>query len=235
MQTTTLGTKIKLSEIPSGTTAIVRGRVVYSSVASVVDGARLEAENQKAKSRGRYPISGPYTSITIENPEIICENAELTAFLEQKCYLSKISDMPRYGVTNRGTSLPSAGHFDASTGTVNEIILERELATGSEVQLLLRTYFSKRYNKHGLWLSAVVVMDPEINYRGGWSSTNIANGMEAANMTWVPLSNEARANAQDQASAPATPPQFNPSQYPLTPSEVTFASSPGYTGNPWAD
>lgn len=173
---------MKLSAIQVGEMGILRGRVVLSNIANIIDGEKLEQENQKAVSSGRYPSKKPYSFITIEHPEIICDCPKLKAYLEQKCYSGKGGNLLRF--TAKSPFAPSVGHLDKASGHVQEIVLERELASGVEVQLLVGVYHSKRNKVNGLGLNNVTILDPEIRYL---ASGTIRSMLETVGMVWVPM------------------------------------------------
>jgi len=196
--------KVQLDNIPPGTTGLVRGRIVYSHIASAIDGSKLEEARRRAVSVGWYPPPQPYRSITIEQPEILSEHPDMREFLMHKCYLDQ-SDTFRFEGRCSSPIAPSIGHLDSTSGRIHEIDLNRELATGVEVQLLMSVYHSKSNKTNGLGLENVTILDPEIRYWGGDSITSrIAHGVAVADMVWVPK------YAGGMANIPHAPPQCQP-------------------------
>ena len=230
MQTTE---KIKLSNIPPGTVGLVRGRVTFSRIANLVEGQKLEEANQRAVSRGGFPAQRPYTSITIENPEFTCDHPDMKALLEQKCYRRKADNTLCFEA--RSPVVPSIGHLDQTTGRAQELMLERELDKGVEVQLLMSVYYSKRNNKNGLGLNNVTILDPEIRYWGNQSvEAGIASAMAITGMIWVPMRPEERLAARNRVSAQHSQPQYHPNQYVPSLQKPIFVPEQAYQ-NPWAD
>ena len=95
---------LRLDGIPVGTTGIVRGHVVYSQIVSALEGYGLERANQQAVDRGCYPTPGPYTTITIEDPQVICDHPYMEVFLKQKCYFSKVNNAERAVAKSRANA-----------------------------------------------------------------------------------------------------------------------------------
>ena len=206
MQTisTTKDQKVQLASLSPGTTGLVRGRVVYSHIANAIDGSRLEEVRRRAVSVGWYPPPQPYRSITIEHPEILSEHPDMRELLMQKCYLDK-SNTFRFEGRCSSPIAPSVGHLDSATGHIHEIDLNRELAAGVEVQLLMGVYYSKSNETNGLALESVAILDSEIRYWGGDSiASRIAHGVAVADMVWVPK------YAGGMANIPHAPPQCQP-------------------------
>jgi len=202
--------KIKLTDIPAGTTGLVRGRVVYSHIARAIDGSKLEEARRRAESVGWYPPPQPYRSIIIEEPEILSEHPDMRAFLMQRCYLNK-ANIFRFEGRRSSPVAPCIGHLDKESGRIHEIDLRRELAIGSEVQLLMSVYQSKSNDTNGLGLEHVTILDSEIRYWSGDSmASRIAHGVAVADMVWVPKYKEGWAT-QAMTGIPDTLPQCLPS------------------------
>lgn len=224
-----------LSRIQPGTTAIVRGTVVFSRISKPVEGQALLEANQRAVAFGRRPAKEPYTTITIKNPEIICENSDMKVYLENKIFLNKTKNEYRFEAESKSVNIPRAGHFDQATGNANEVVLERELAEGVNVQLLMAVYHSKQHNGNGLGLNNVIVMDPEIRY---WEGGNVSAAMASAGMTWVPMNDADRTAAHQRAftqAAPVSTPATAPPQYGQTgyqPNQYVPPTVPQQYGQP---
>lgn len=174
--------------IVPGELVVVKGKLSFSRLAKQIAGDDLIKDNQRRVQRGMSPIDRPYTSVTIDQAVIIPKtNGQLTAteiYLQNRFYTSKSRNAQggmSYTAMNKSSYLPHIGLFNAQTEVIDEIALERDLASGLDVVLVMRGFAGKQGN-NGVSLDWVII--PELRYyaqTGGIDSILSLIGATAVN------------------------------------------------------
>ena len=187
-------------------TIYVRGQVVYSRIASHVEGQELAKQNQEAASKGRMPHAKPYTSITIKNP-VILDNGKLMPqvmqVLQERFYTNK-DGILMFSQESKSPFLPTVVYSSLAGDLAGQGIADRdvpltgELATGLDVTVGV-SLFSKN-GFAGFGMNYVLINEP-IKY---YTNTGIAADFAAAGITYV------------APTKPATPAYTAPVTQPTT-------------------
>lgn len=151
-------------DLRAGQLIRVRGRITYSRLAAVIDGDELAEVIAQAKARVLlHPTPVPYTSISLVNAEILSADPK-TMTLEEQYVQQRVRVISRgqntgkngLRVINKGRRLPKIYAIDPSgMDGLSPIKLERDLANGLDVTLVLKTFTSGSYTARGLSLRQV--------------------------------------------------------------------------------
>jgi hypothetical protein len=185
------------------------------------------------------PIGRPHTSVNLSEAEVVfADPASPTLeelFVQERRFIS--AKHPEHGqsysMDNKSLNLPIVGVKNAD-GTVEQVILEGDLAAGLEVTLLLRVYKPKGYANCGLSLDLVLLHEQPRYYNPGVNTGELAargiifttppkqvSGADAAAApaaavaaAGFPANTDAATNlpapAPAVAAVPATPPVMQP-------------------------
>lgn len=158
-------------DIVPGELVVVKGKLNFSRLAKQVAGDDLIKDDQRRVQRGMSPIGRPYTSATIDQAVVLPKvNGQLSVteqYLQNRFYTSKSTKGfggMSYTAMNKSPHLPHIGLFDQKTGQIDEIELERDLDSGLDVVLVMRSFAGKQGN-NGVSLDWVII--PELRYYGG--------------------------------------------------------------------
>ncbi len=158
-------------DIVPGELIVVKGKLNFSRLAKQVAGDDLIKDDQRRVQRGMSPIGRPYTSITIDQavvlPKVSGQLSITEQYLQNRFYTSKRAQGfggMSYTAMNKSPYLPHIGLFDQKTGQIDEIELERDLDSGLDVVLVMRSFAGKQGN-NGVSLDWVII--PELRYYGG--------------------------------------------------------------------
>lgn len=150
---------------------VVKGKLNFSRLAKQVAGDDLIKDDQRRVQRGMSPIGRPYTSATIDQavilPKVSGQLSITEQYLQNRFYTSKKTGGfggMSYTAMNKSRNLPHIGLFNQATGQIDEIELERDLDSGLDVVLVMRSFAGKQGN-NGVSLDWVII--PELRYYGG--------------------------------------------------------------------
>lgn len=164
--------QFNVNQIEPGTQIFVTGTTTFSRIAKLVEGKQLEEENQRRIAKGWSPYNGPYSSLTIEDAQIIPQNQGQLSLAEQyiqeRFYTGKSGQSQgKYCYTGKSNNrLPHV--FERTQTSIREVKPERELANGLKATLVLNCYKTKMSN--GIGLEAVIIDEPIQYYEGGSSA-----------------------------------------------------------------
>lgn len=167
---------IKTNQLTPNRKFFVRGKVVYSRIASKIDGKELIEANIKATQRGQRPNAKPYTRIQISNVEVVPTDPAHGLTIEEQYAQSKFFVSRTHQERGQQFSKDNAGHLpkiyvrDPQTGEYNQIENKGELAHGLDVTLMLRPYTTS--TNTGVSLDAILVNEP-IRYYGSDASAEL--------------------------------------------------------------
>lgn len=199
----------RADQLVDGEYALVRGRLVFSRLTSLIDGKALEASIAAARKRGsKYPTDKPHTRVALSHAQVLVQdqnnpnNTEL--FINERFYDSPSNPASgkNYSHDNKGTILPVIA-IPNGQGQVVQDTSGRDLAADSDVTLVLRAYQAGDQANLGLSLDTVVVNDPEVKYYSGTSNV----GVDALSKAGITFAAPPQAvNAADQQSTGETQP-----------------------------
>ena len=181
---------ISTNQLTPGRIFLVRGKVGFSRLTSRIEGEELQQDIQRRRSKGWLPIEKPYTTITINQAEVIVTDRNNIQPEEQYAIESLYTSSSQrgqggysYTVNNKGTrSLPYIAVTRAGAqGVVDQIQPEGELANGLDVTLVMRVFKGKP--NIGVSLDGVIVNEP-IRY---FDNTRAGAGLEGFGITFNPL------------------------------------------------
>lgn len=209
---------VSAEEITEGTAIPVRGTLVFSRLAKVVEGDALAKSDQTRTNNGMRPIGVPHTSITLANAEVIVKDpanpTKEEAFVTERRYSSaKHPDRgQQYSIDNKSTVLPQVFQLDENNQAVQINPLEGELASGIDVIVVLRVYKPKSYENRGLSLDQVIITQtgPVPYYSGGGTAAS-ADALQSAGITYaaapVAQNSNAAATVTDEEGAQQAVPE----------------------------
>lgn len=165
--------QVQADQITPGVNIILRGKVDFSNIATVITGEELIKKNQQRERNNLSPIEADsYTSISIRDAVVQQQDPNQMSleefYINERLYRPKADGKPNaregepfYTVINRGDRLPSTAWVDPVTNKATPLVLPHELAKGVEVILILNVFKTKRNNR-GIGLNSVFIMgEPE--------------------------------------------------------------------------
>lgn len=174
---------IPAERLREGQQILVRGKVSFSRLAQLIEGEALERSIAQALQRGSlYPTRKPHTMVNLVDAQVLVANpANMTPeeqFVQEKIYPVKSGDnagKAGYGIDNVSTYLPTVLEADPETpGTYRQLVLERDLASGMDVTLVLQVFKPKGYEKRGIGLQQVVLNEPVRYFSSGMDTSALA-------------------------------------------------------------
>lgn len=163
---------INTNQLTPGTTFMVRGKVTWSHIASLIQGKELEERIARERQAGRMGIiDRPHSTISIHEARVVYKNpqAEQNPQLrrieenyanETMFASSKHSGMNFTGV-NRTTRLPWVGTIAPGTTEVQAMqALDAELAREMDVTLVMRVYKGGTGKNNGVNLDGIILNEP---------------------------------------------------------------------------
>lgn len=226
---------ISAESLQPNVTVIVRGRTTFSRIASLIQGKELE--KRIANSKSLYPTREPHTSISVSEPQIVSLGgaAGLTReeqHVQEHFYTSKSGanqGKSMFGIDNKSPYLPTVlAPDEENPGSHTQVVLERDLDTGLDVTLVLKTFAPKSgYQKKGIGLQQVILNEPLRYYSQGIDESALsAIGVTVAG----PLT---QVSAND-APATAVPPTQGEDQLPenTVVDQESGLPMPGFTPAP---
>lgn len=181
---------ITTNQLTPGRIFLVRGKVGFSRLTSRIEGEELQQDIQRRRSKGWLPIEKPYTTITINQAEVIVKDRNNIQPEEQYAIESLYTSSSQrgqggysYTANNKGTrALPYIAVTRAGEqGVVDQIQPEGELANGLDVTLVMRVFKGKP--NMGVSLDGVIVNEP-IRY---FDNTRAGDGLDGFGITFNPL------------------------------------------------
>jgi hypothetical protein len=171
--------QVNATQLTPNTTVHIKGKLTYSRLAKLVEGADLAAVDARRAKDGMSPIGRPHTSVNLAEAEVVfADPANPTLeelFVHERRFISaKHPERGQsYSMDNKSTNLPIVGVKNAD-GTVEQVILEGDLAAGLEVTLVLRVYKPKGFPNCGLSLDLVMLHEAPRYYNAGINTSELA-------------------------------------------------------------
>lgn len=212
---------IQQDQIRTNTIVAVRGNIEYSRLVRPVDGDDLVRDRMRRQQQGLTPIDKPFTTVTIVNARVLprdpsgmMTNEEL--YVDQRLY-RRVAEGPnapwRHSSINKLVNEPNKFYM-ARNGQYTEadqIFPDKELANGLDVVLLLRIYETAQFQKKGLGLTGIILMEP-LRYFTGSTDQAVAD----AGITLHSAPNPNPKPAPAVASVPAAPQVDSPTANPYS-------------------
>lgn len=208
------------SSLTEGRTIVVRGRVQYSHVMSMIEGEALQRSIQQQRNNGsKFPTDKPHTRIVVENAQVIpTDQNNLTLeeqYVQNRFYTSKKNPgVTCFAMDNKSPFLPPVwvpqNANDLSEGYVQLTEPEGELDNGLDVSLILETFRSGDNPNRGVGLNSIVVHEAVRYYsnssldRDHLAKMGIVLNGPAKTPTYninAPANDAAQGQAQAQAQA----------------------------------
>jgi len=215
---------IPAERLREGKQILVRGKISFSRLAQLVDGDALVKSIEQARKRGViYPTTVPHTTINLFDAQVIPADSAVATleetFVHEHLYVIKSGDnagKSGYSIDNKGNYLPTVLEQDpANPGQYRQLQLERDLAGGIEVTLVLQVFKPATYEKRGLGLQQVVLNEPVRYFASGVDTDALAArgivvngpirpvaGSESIAASAAPVGSGVFAGAGDYAAAP---------------------------------
>jgi len=174
---------VSAANLREGQQIIVQGRTSYSRLASLVDGEALAKSIQQAVARGsKYPTKVPHTTVNLVDAQVVFADVNAATpeeiFVHEKIYDVKQGDnagKKGYSIDNKSTFLPTILEQDPENpGQYRQLVLERDLAGGLLVMLVLQVFKSGDNENRGIGLQQVVLQEPVKYYSSGMDTSALA-------------------------------------------------------------
>lgn len=172
---------VNSSDLRDGQQIVVKGILSFSRLAKVIDGKELADRVAAERARNvKFPTDKPHTTITIVDAEVLPANPAAATLEEQyvheRIFQYKKGDNAGKNaltVDNKGSYLPVVlAPSETTPGTYEQVKLERDLASGIPVTLVLNIFGSQGYANKGVGLQQVVLHEA-VKYYGGANSAGI--------------------------------------------------------------
>lgn len=174
---------IPAERLREGEQILVRGKVSFSRVAKLIEGEALTKSIEQARQRGSlYPTTVPHTTINLVDAQVLPANPAAASveeqFVHEKIFTYKNGDNTGhtgFGVDNKSNYLPTVLEMDPENpGQYRQLVLERDLASGLDVTLVLKVYKPAGYEKRGLGIEQIVLHEPVKYYASGLDTAALA-------------------------------------------------------------
>lgn len=176
-------TKIAAEKLAADQTVIVRGKVTFSRLASIVDGKELADSIVRQREIGRlYPTDRPHTAINLVDAAVdFADPANPTLeeqFIHERLFTFKRGEnqgKTGYSAEDISGYLPIVLEPDPDNpGSHRQVKLEKDLDTGLDVSVFLTTFASKNHVKKGFGIQHIVLHEPVRYYNNNASAEALA-------------------------------------------------------------
>lgn len=169
---------VNASQLAEGQLVLIRGKLGFSRLVSLIDGEELKAADARKVQNGMSPVGRPHTTVTLTQAEVQYMNPTAPTleeqFVSERRYASKTNPAsgPNWSIDNKSTTLPILSVREGDK--VVQIEPESDLAAGVDVTLVLRVYKPQNFANRGLSLDQVVVNETPRFYTGGMNLEALA-------------------------------------------------------------
>jgi len=152
--------------VKDGDTIVIQGKVSFARIDKLIEGDALAEENKRRQSTGRI-VTGPFRTITIEEPSVTQgANTPLAQYYAQRIYTAKASGKPALTIESKSPFPPKYGHMQ--NGVLVEIEdPKRNPNTGQVVSLIIRAYKPKNFANIGSSFDAIIFPEGPIEFYEG--------------------------------------------------------------------
>lgn len=159
--------------------ALVAGTLVWSRVASQVDGDELAQIQRQRQEQGRPAPARPYTTVTLIDPKIVQADRKAPLTIEERYLQENRFYTARHGrneghtcfsPTNTGRFLPAIYRKGNAANGENpkqlyQVFTDKEIASNTKVMVLMRS-FSGQMGFNGIAMNALIILDDHVNFFG---------------------------------------------------------------------
>jgi hypothetical protein len=157
--------------LKEGSVILIKGKLAFSRLAQRIDGQALADSVARQRAQNvLYPTIVPYTTVTLTDVEVLFADPSAPTpeetFVLESTYLSKSGDNAGktcYSIDNTGNSLPPVLELTGENNSYTQVILDKDLATGLDVKLVLNVFKPREHIKRGIGIAQVLV-DEAIKY-----------------------------------------------------------------------
>lgn len=165
---------VRAEQLTEGNQILVSGKLSFSRLARAIDGDALIEHIARARARGqKHPTTKPHTTVTITDAQVLPAVAGQHTLEEQFVFehfytvgQGENAGKTAYGIDNLGTKLPNYFAKQAD-GNYAQVKLERDLAVGLEVLLVLNVFKSANFDNRGIGVAEIYIQEPLRYYGGG--------------------------------------------------------------------
>ena len=169
---------ISADSLQENTFVLVRGKLGFCHVTSMIDGPELAASDAKRVARGWMAVGKPHTSGSLNHAEVLFRDpanpTREEQFVQERRFTS--TEHPErglsYSITSKSNQLPVIA-VKNDDGKYEQVIPEAELAQGLDVTLVLRIYKTPSQANRGLALEQILVNEPIRYYTPGGQALNV--------------------------------------------------------------
>lgn len=173
---------VPAESLKEGSLIFVTGKLAFSRLAKPIDGQELAERVARQRAAGRtYPTTVPHTTVTLTDAKVLTADPTRATpeetFVHETLYVSKSGEhtgKTGYSIDNSGAGLPVVLAKDEQSGEYSQVVLEKDLAAGLDVTLVLNVFKSPKYAKRGVGLSQVLVNEPVRYYSSGVDTDALA-------------------------------------------------------------
>lgn len=174
---------VPAERLREGQHILVQGTISFSRLAALIEGEALQRSIQQATARGAlYPTKVPHTTVSLVDAQVLPADANAITpeeqFVFEKIFAIKSGDnagKPGFSIDNKSNYLPTVLEMDPdNAGEYRQLVLERDLATGMSVILVLETFKQGDYAKRGLGLQQVILQEPVRYYSSGFDASALS-------------------------------------------------------------
>ncbi len=196
-----------------GETCCIAGEMNFSRIASKRSPEEMRVINERRRSRG-YADLPPHCDATVVNAAVQILDpqhpTEFEKFISANVYQSKSNGRWCFQGVTKGDRLPTVYHIQED-GSYKPIQLDKEIANGTRVRLLMRCFSAKPNN--GFALNAVIIDDKDFSYYESGADTDLAKygilvKRNPANPETIPA--DEQTGYMEQTAANIAPPQAAP-------------------------
>jgi hypothetical protein len=157
---------VSASQLRENQQILVSGVLSFSRLSKLIEGKELADRVASEKQRGiKFPTDKPHTTITIVDAQVLPADPQAATleetYVHERIFAYKKGDNAgklALTVDNKSSYLPAVLAPSATeAGTYEQVQLERDLASGIPVTLVLNIYGSKDYANKGIGLQQVVL------------------------------------------------------------------------------
>lgn len=225
--------KIQTNDLTEGDTIRIRGKVSWSHIGYLYEGAELDAENERNNKFSKFKTSlGPHTRLSLSNVQIIDANAVngqpslFAQYMQQRLWVSP--DKPelgyQYAAISKKKSVPDIFvQLDPNQTDVEQIHLTpkvQELASGLDVTVCLRVFKPKDFGNQGISFECVIINEPPRFRNNEGGGNNSASILASFGLT---------IGKKGETQAPAAAPVPTPAPAPMDPPPVPQVQAPAPT------
>ena len=167
---------VSASQLRENQQILVKGVLSFSRLSKLIEGKELTDRVAAEKARGiKFPTDKPHTTITIVDAEVLPADPQAATpeeiYVHERIFTyNKGENAGKQALTvdNKSTYLPNIlAPSKTEAGAYEQVKLERDLASGIPVTLVINTYGSASFANKGIGLQQVVLHEEVRYYASG--------------------------------------------------------------------